>query len=65
MKDTMAKEGKAILNNPAKSKKRDGTPIKYGCLFDGRFEIEITVYFERADDKGITLKRPLTFPTLQ
>jgi len=65
MKDTMAKEIKTILNIPAKSKRRDGTPRKYGCLFDGRFEIEIAVYFERADDKGTALKRPLTFSTLR
>jgi hypothetical protein len=40
MKGTMAKEVKAILNKPAKSKKPDGTPRKYGYLLDGRFAIE-------------------------
>jgi hypothetical protein len=65
MKDTMAKEVKAILNKPAKSKKPDGTPRKYGYLLDGRFAIERAAYVEKKMiARTSSLENPLTFPAL-
>jgi hypothetical protein len=62
MKGTMAKEVKAILNKPAKSKKPDGTPRKYGYLLDGRFAIERAAYVEKKDDsKDIIFGKALDF----
>jgi NTE family protein len=57
----LSEKAKAILDRPAKSKKRDGTPRKYSDLIEGRFAIERAVYVEREDNKDTIFGKAFDF----
>ncbi len=57
----LSEKAKAILDRPAKSKKRDGTPRKYSDLLEGRFAIERAVYVEREDDRDTIFGKAFDF----
>jgi hypothetical protein len=57
----LSEKAKAILDRPAKSKKRDGTARKYSDLLEGRFAIERAVYVEREDDRDTIFGKAFDF----
>jgi len=57
----LSDKARAILEKPAKSKKRDGTDRKYSDLLEGRFAIERAVYVEREDDKDTIFGKAFDF----
>jgi predicted acylesterase/phospholipase RssA len=57
----LSEKVQAILDKPAKSKKRDGTQRRYSDLLDGRFSIERAVYVEREDDRDTIFGKAFDF----
>jgi NTE family protein len=57
----ISKKFRDLLDDPAKSNKRDGNPRLYRDLLDGRFRIARKVYVEREDDENTIFGKAFDF----